>query len=158
MFNHDDEYFMRLALKEAARAEEEDEVPVGAVVVHDGKVIGRAHNLREKLHDPTAHAEMLAITQASEALEAWRLSNCTMYVTVEPCPMCAGAMVLARIERLVYGAEDPKAGGCGSVFNIIQNEKLNHHVKLVKGVLAEDCRAILQRFFARKRTAEDLIA
>jgi len=151
MEEHDDSYFMNLALKEARRAAEEDEIPVGAVIVHEGKILGRAHNQREKLHDPTAHAEMIAITQAAEALGRWRLNGCTLYVTVEPCPMCAGAIVLARIERLVFGAEDPKGGACGSLYNIPEDRRLNHRVKVEKKVLEEKCRAVLQEFFSRMR-------
>ncbi len=151
MQEHDDSYFMSIALKEARKAAEEDEVPVGAVIVQEGRVLGRAHNQREKLHDPTAHAEMIAITQAAEALGRWRLKRCSLYVTAEPCPMCAGAIVLARLERLIFGAEDPKGGACGSLYNIVEDERLNHLVRVEKGVLEEECRAILQEFFTRMR-------
>ena len=146
-----DRRYMTLALREAGIAAERDEVPVGAVIVHDGKIVGRAHNQREMLRDPTAHAEMLAITQAAEGLERWRLSGTTLYVTLEPCAMCAGAIVLARIPRIVYGASDPKAGACGSVMDLVRHEKLNHRVELVGGVLAEECSYVLRDFFAQKR-------
>ena len=142
---------MREALAEAHRALEIDEVPVGAVIVHAGRVIGRAHNQRELLHDPTAHAEMIAITQAAEALESWRLVGATLYVTLEPCTMCAGAAVLARLDCIVYGATDPKAGACGSLYNIPQDERLNHRPDVVGGVMADACGGILSDFFARKR-------
>jgi len=146
-----DEAFMREALKEAQKALEADEVPVGAVIVREGRLIARAHNQRETLRDPTAHAEMIALTQAAAALERWRLSGCTLYVTLEPCTMCAGAMVLARIERLVYGADDSKAGAVGSLYNIPRDMRLNHRLEVTSGVLAEVCSDLLQQFFRRKR-------
>ena len=146
-----DEQYMRAALREAEAALAKDEVPVGAIIVKDGRVIGRAHNMRETLNDPTAHAEMIAITQAAEALGAWRLEGATAYVTLEPCPMCAGAFVLARVERLVYAAADPKTGACGTLYNIVQDERLNHRVEITTGVLAEESRELLQGFFADKR-------
>ncbi len=146
-----DDEFMRMALREAAAAAARDEVPVGAVFVKDGRVIGRAHNMRETLNDPTAHAEMLAITQAAEALGAWRLEGVVAYVTLEPCAMCAGALVLARVARLVYAAADPKAGACGTLYNIVQDERLNHRIEMTVGVLADESRAILQAFFRKKR-------
>jgi len=149
-----DERFMRMALREAQAAAAKDEVPVGAVIVKDGRVIGRAHNMRETLNDPTAHAEMIAITQAAEALSAWRLEGAVCYVTVEPCPMCAGALMLARVSRLVYAAADPKAGACGTLYNIVQDERLNHRMELTVGVLADESRLLLQEFFARKRAAQ----
>lgn len=149
-----DEGFMRLALAEARRALEADEVPVGAVAVAEGRVVGRAHNQRELLRDPTAHAEMLALTQAAEALGRWRLTGVTLYVTLEPCAMCAGAMVLARIDRLVFGATDPKAGAVVSLYRLLADERLNHRVPSDGGVLAEECGALLQEFF-RKRRAEN---
>src|SRR5688572_15337386 len=124
----DDAHFMGLVLREAARALDEDEVPVGAVIVAGGKIVGKAHNQRETLRDPTAHAEMIALTQAAEALESWRLDQATIYVTLEPCPMCAGALVNARIGRLVYGTRDPKAGACGSLYDIVRDPRLNHRV------------------------------
>jgi len=135
----------------AEAALEQDEVPVGCLVVHEGRAIGRAHNQREMLHDPTAHAEMIAITQAAEALGSWRLTGCTLYVTLEPCAMCAGAMVLARIDRLVYGAADPKAGAVASIFRLLDEPRLNHRVRATGGVRAGECGAILSEFFRRKR-------
>jgi tRNA(adenine34) deaminase len=145
---------MALALKAAADALEADEVPVGAVIFSGNELIGRAHNQRETLQDPTAHAEILAITQAAAALESWRLDGCTIYVTLEPCAMCAGALVLARINRLVYGAADPKAGACGSVLDVLGCERLNHTVEVTAGVRADECGAILREFFQRKRAKE----
>jgi len=147
----DDEEGMRAALREAERAAENDEVPVGCVIVHDGLVIGRGRNQVETLQDATAHAEIVAIGAASEAIGGWRLTDCTLYVTLEPCAMCAGAMVLARVGRLVYGAPDPKAGACGSVLNVIHEPRLNHRVEVTAGVLAEACGELLRRFFAAKR-------
>ena len=129
-----------------------EEVPVGCVIVHEGRIIGRAHNQRETLHDPTAHAEMIAITQAAEARGSWRLDGCTLYVTLEPCAMCAGAMVLARMDRLVYGAADPKAGAVASIFRILDEPRLNHRVQVTAGVVAEACGAILSEFFHTKRS------
>lgn len=142
---------MRAALAEARAALEEDEVPIGAVVVHHDQIIGRGHNQRETLNDPTAHAEMIAITAAAAHLESWRLEECTLYVTLEPCAMCAGAIVLARLPRLVFGAADPKAGACVSLYGITTDERLNHRVELGKGVLVEESAAILQEFFALQR-------
>lgn len=147
----DDRVYMELALREARIAFDEGEVPVGAVIVHDGTLVARDHNRREKLKDPTAHAEMLAITQAAAALGSWRLDRCQLYVTLEPCPMCAGALVQARISRLVFGAADPKAGACGSLFKITQDARLNHRVDTVAGVLAEPCGQILSEFFRQQR-------
>lgn len=146
-----DEQYMRLALDEAVAAFDEDEVPIGAVIVHGGAVIGRGHNQRERLADPTAHAEMIAITAAAESLRDWRLIDCTLYVTLEPCLMCAGAILQARLPRLVYGVEDPKAGACGTLYNVIDDERLNHRVECVAGVLPADCRELLQHFFEQKR-------
>lgn len=147
----DDAHYMLAALREAERALDEDEVPVGAIVVSKGRVIGKAHNQREKLRDPTAHAEILALTQAADALSTWRLDDATMYVTLEPCPMCAGALVNARMGRLVYGTRDPKAGAVGSLYDIPRDERLNHRVPVTEGVLAEPCGAILKEFFRLKR-------
>ncbi len=149
-----DEAFMKEALKEAEKALQVEEVPVGAVIVHQGRVIARAHNHRETLRDPTAHAEMIAITQAAAALDRWRLSGCILYVTLEPCTMCAGAMVLARIDRLVFGADDPKAGAVGSLYNIPRDMRLNHRLEVTSGVLAEACSDILRRFFREKRRSQ----
>jgi len=147
------ERFMLQALKEAELARQEDEVPIGAVVTHENVIIGRAHNQRERLQDPTAHAEMIALTQAAAHLGTWRLHGCTMYVTLEPCPMCAGALVLARVDRLFYGPADPKAGACESLYNIADDQRLNHRVHVVANFMAEPCRALLQEFFAGKRAA-----
>jgi tRNA(adenine34) deaminase len=146
-----DEAFMRQALREAERALDEDEVPIGAVIVKDGQIIAAAHNQREQLRDPTAHAEMIAITQAAGALGNWRLDGCTMYVTLEPCPMCAGAIVQARIPRLVYGAADPKAGAVTTLYRLLDDSRLNHRAEVIAGVLAEPCGEILSRFFQQKR-------
>lgn len=151
MLVRDDEQGIRAALREAERALEKDEVPIGCVIVHDGAIIGRGHNQVETLKDATAHAEMIAIGAASAALDSWRLTECTLYVTLEPCSMCAGAIILARVGRLVYGATDPKAGGCGSVTDVVHEPRLNHRVEVTTGVLAEDCGAVLREFFAKKR-------
>ena len=148
-FSH--QHFMRLALREAERAYLEDEVPVGAVIVHGENIIAAAHNQREQLHDPTAHAEMIAITQAAEALGSWRLDACVLYVTLEPCPMCAGAIIQARIPWVVYGAADPKAGAVDSLFHLLQDARLNHRCQTTAGVLAPECGDILRRFFQEKR-------
>ncbi|MBI4564432.1 MAG: nucleoside deaminase [Planctomycetes bacterium] len=142
---------MELALRQAQEAAESGEVPVGAVIVADGHVIARAHNQVETLQDPTAHAEMIAITQAAEAQQNWRLEGAELYVTLEPCPMCAGALVLARVGRVVYGASDPVAGACGSVFNLIAEPRLNHRVPVIQGVLADRCGALLKNFFRSRR-------
>jgi tRNA(adenine34) deaminase len=147
----DDEQGMRAALREAHASETKDEVPVGCVIVHDGVVVGRGHNQVETLKDATAHAEIIAIGAASSTLDSWRLHECTMYVTLEPCAMCAGAIVLARVGRLVYGASDPKAGACGSVLDVIHEPRLNHRVEVTSGVLAEECGELLRAFFKRKR-------
>jgi tRNA(adenine34) deaminase len=143
---------MEMALEEAALAADQDEVPVGCVIVSTTKgVIGKAHNQRELLKDPTAHAEIIAITQAAAALSSWRLDNCILYVTLEPCPMCAGAIVLARLPMIVYGCTDPKAGACHTLFQITSDPRLNHRSQVVSGVLAERCADMLSQFFARKR-------
>jgi tRNA(adenine34) deaminase len=142
---------MVLALAEANQAAEEDEVPIGAIVVRAGQVLGAAHNQREQLRDPTAHAEMIAITQAAGALNSWRLEDCTLYVTLEPCPMCAGAIVQSRIRRVVYGADDPKAGAVRSLYQLLEDSRLNHRCEVVPGVLAEECGRVLSEFFQRKR-------
>ena len=142
---------MQEALKEAAKAFERDEVPVGAVIVYKNRIIARAHNQILTLRDPTAHAEMVAITQAADYLKNERLIDCSLYVTVEPCPMCAGAAVLARIKRIIYGTDDPKSGACGSVFDIARNKKLNHRMEVISGILHEDCALLLKEFFKKKR-------
>ncbi len=145
------EHFIKLALDEAEQAIRDGEVPIGAVIVHQGRVIASAHNQREQLHDPTAHAEMIAITQAAEALQSWRLDGCTLYVTLEPCPMCAGAIVQARIPTVVYGASDPKAGAVDSLYQLLNDPRLNHRCDVFPGVLAEPCGQILSRFFQEQR-------
>lgn len=142
---------MRMALAEAEAALAEEEVPVGAVIVHGERVIAAAHNQREQLHDPTAHAEMIAITQAAEALGSWRLEGCTLYVTLEPCPMCAGAVLQARIDALVYGAADPKAGAVQTLYQLLNDPRLNHRTQTVSGVLANECGGILTQFFQGRR-------
>ena len=146
------ERFMGLALMEAQIAGERGDVPVGAVIVHDGIVLARAANQREMLRDPTAHAEIVALTQAASALDRWRLDDCTMYVTLEPCPMCAGALVQARLGACYFGAEDPKAGACGSLYHIPADRRLNHRVPVVGGIRAEESAALLRRFFQRQRS------
>lgn len=151
----DDEDGMRAALREARASHAVDEVPVGCVIVHEGAVVGRGHNQVEALQDATAHAEILAIGAASNALGSWRLVDCTLYVTLEPCAMCSGAIVLARLARLVYGAADPKAGACGSVLDVIHEERLNHRVEVQSGVLADECSGMLKEFFAQKRRAAE---
>jgi tRNA(adenine34) deaminase len=143
---------MEMALSEAELAAREDEVPIGAVIVSFKRgVIGRAHNQREQLVDPTAHAEMIAITQAAQALRSWRLEDCILYVTLEPCPMCAGAIVQARMPILVYGAADPKAGACDSLYQITTDSRLNHRAQVIGGVLADRCAGVLSDFFVKKR-------
>lgn len=139
------------ALAEAVRAQNEDEVPVGAVVVHGEQIIGSAHNQREQLNDPTAHAEMIAITQAAAALGSWRLTNCALYVTLEPCPMCAGAILQARIPLVVYGAADLKAGAAESLFRLLDDDRLNHRAQVVGGVMAHECGNLLSQFFEAQR-------
>jgi tRNA(adenine34) deaminase len=146
-----DHYFMGEALRQAARAYEAEEVPVGAVVVREGRIIGRAFNQVEQLTDATAHAEMLALTQAEEAVGDWRLTDCTLYVTKEPCPMCAGAIVHVRLARLVYGAPDLKGGAAGSALNLLQFPTLNHHCLVSSGVREAECRALLLSFFSEQR-------
>jgi tRNA(adenine34) deaminase len=146
-----DKHYMRLAIQEAAKASEADEVPVGAVLVLKNKVLGRAHNQVELLKDPTAHAEMLAITQACETAQAALLPDSTLYVTLEPCPMCVGAMILARIGRLVYGAREPKTGACGSVVHLAADGKWNHKFRIEEGLMEFESAALLQEFFKKKR-------
>lgn len=146
-----DERMILQSIREAQIAVEAGDVPVGAVIVHEGRIIGRGHNQRELMQDPTAHAEMIALTAAATALGTWRLTGCTLYVTLEPCVMCAGAIVLARIDRLVFGTTDPKAGACGSVFNLVEDARLNHRVSVGQGILAKECGDLLRDFFARQR-------
>src|SRR2546421_1599146 len=147
-----DEYFMRLALREAERALEHDDVPIGAVVVRDGEVIGAGGNERELRQDPTAHAEIIALREASRATGSWRLLDAVMYVTLEPCAMCAGAIVLARLPRVVFGTTDPKAGAAGSVLNVLDVPQLNHRPQIESGLLAEECADMLRAFFSPRRT------
>jgi len=146
-----DEELMRAALDAAEACEGSGDVPVGAIVARDGRVLASAGNARERLQDPTAHAEILALREASDAADSWRLDGCTLYVTLEPCAMCAGAIVLARLDRVVFGASDPKAGFAGSLGNLLQDERLNHRVDLDGGVLAEECGALLKAFFSDRR-------
>ena len=146
-----DDYYMTLALKQAAIAYHEGEVPIGAVIVHNDQVVGRAYNQVETLKDATAHAEILAITQAAAKLENWRLNDCTLYVTKEPCPMCSGALVNSRIKKVVFGLPDPKGGGCGGAFSINDHDGLLHKVEVVSGVRADDCQAMIQSFFKERR-------
>jgi tRNA(adenine34) deaminase len=152
----DDESAMRLAIAEARIAELAGEVPVGAVVVVEGMVIARGHNEREKQTDPTAHAELIAIREAARVLGSWRMENATLYVTLEPCPMCAGALVAARVGKLVFGAADPKAGACGSLYNLCADPRLNHELPVTPGVLADECGALLSEFFAALRETASL--
>lgn len=147
-----DQYYMGLALEEAEKAYALGEVPIGSVLVDgDGQVVARGHNMREIWHDATAHAEMIAIRAACETLERWRLSGLTLYVTIEPCPMCAGALVMSRVDRLVYGSTDAKAGAAESVFNIVEHPTLNHQMQVTAGVRQEECAALMKRFFRERR-------
>ena len=150
MHDHD-EAFMRLAIAEAQRAFEEQEVPVGAVIVHEDRVVGEGYNQREALNDPTAHAEMIAITQAAETLGSWRLIGCKLVVTLEPCPMCAMAMVFAKIRKLTFATPDPRTGACGSILDIVQDQRLNHQVEVESRIMQEECSQLLKDFF-QKRT------
>ncbi|QYR21619.1 tRNA adenosine(34) deaminase TadA [Paenibacillus sp. sptzw28] len=149
--SNEDKKWMREAIVEALKAEQIGEVPIGAVIVRGGEIVGRGHNLRETSLDPTAHAEMIAIREASHRLEAWRLIDCTLYVTLEPCPMCAGAIVQSRIQKVVYGTTDPKAGCAGTLMNLLQEPRFNHETELVGGLLQEECAALLTQFFRRLR-------
>lgn len=151
---HSDDYFMGEALRQAAKAYEREEVPVGAVVVRGGRIIARAYNQVETLKDATAHAEMLALTQAENAVGDWRLTDCTLYVTKEPCPMCAGAVVHTRLARVVFGAGDPKGGAAGGALNLLQFSTLNHRCEVTAGVRAEECRTLLKSFFMEQRAAK----
>jgi tRNA(adenine34) deaminase len=146
-----DEYFMRLALREAERALDHADVPIGAVVVHEGEMIGSGHNERELRADPTAHAELIALREAARALGTWRVLDAVLYVTLEPCTMCAGAIVLARVPRVIYGATDPKAGAAGSVFDVFGEPRLNHNPQVRGGLLASESAELLQSFFASRR-------
>ena len=150
-----DQYYMKLALEEAKKALAIEEVPIGAVVICKDKVVGRGYNFKERAHDPTGHAEIIALRDAANNLASWRLDQCQLYVTIEPCPMCAGAIVQARIKRLVYGAADPKAGATGSLYNLVEDERFNHQVTELKGgVLAEECRDLLKGFFNSLRKTD----
>jgi len=151
MNNRINELYMQEALKEAQKAFQEEEVPVGSVIVHQGKIIARGHNQVERLKDPTAHAEIIAITSAANYLGTKWLNEASLYVTIEPCSMCAGALVLARIKKLYFGASDPKTGACGSIINIVNHKKLNHRIKVAGGILQEECSSILKDFFKKKR-------
>ena len=144
--------FMRMALEEAAKASDVGEVPIAALIVQDSQVLAKAHNYRELWQDPTAHAEIIAIRAAAAALGTWRLTGTTLYVTVEPCAMCIGAIILARVSRVVFGAWDPKGGACGSVLDLTHEPRLNHHVEIVSGLLEEESQTLLQQFFRRLRT------
>jgi len=145
------EYYMRMALQEAQKAFDEDEVPVGAVVVHKGAIIGKGHNQIVTLKDPTAHAEMIVITQAASYLNNERLSDCVLYTTIEPCSMCAGAAILARLQTIVFGAYDPKTGACGSAVELTKKGLFNHNIEVIGGILEPECRGIIQSFFLKKR-------
>ncbi len=145
------EYYMRQAIAEAKKAFEKDEVPVGVIIVYGNSVIAKAHNQREMLLDPTAHAEMIAITQASAYLQNWRLSDTTVYITLEPCAMCAGALVQARVKNLVYGAKDRKYGACESTVNLVNDPRFNHRINVISGVLEDECSLLLKQFFLEKR-------
>jgi tRNA(adenine34) deaminase len=146
-----DDYFMRLALREADRALEHEDVPIGAVLVRDGEVVAAAHNERELRQDPTAHAEIIALREAAQTAGTWRLLDTVLYVTLEPCAMCAGAIVLARVSRVVFGASDPKAGACGSVLDVLGETRLNHRPDVAAGLLAAECGGLLSSFFASRR-------
>ena len=146
-----DQDFMREALNEAKKAFEKGEIPIGAVIVQNGSIITRNHNRREKLHDPTAHAEILVMREAGEILGGWRLSNTTVYVTIEPCPMCAGALVQSRVSRIVYGAPDIKAGAVHSLYTITEDDRLNHRLSVTGGILAEECSELMRHFFRSRR-------
>lgn len=151
-----DEFFMTEALRLARKACDAEEVPIGAVIVREGQIIARAWNQVEMLKDATAHAEMLAITQAENAIQDWRLTDCDLYVTKEPCPMCAGAIVHARLRRVVFGCPDPRGGGAGGLFNILQHPQLNHRCDLASGILGDECASLLRSFFAARRGRESL--
>lgn len=144
--------YMVEALEEAKKAADMGEIPIGAIIEKDGQIIGRGHNMTEGAKDPTAHAEMMAIRQAASHLGGWRLEGCNMYVTVEPCSMCAGALVWARIKKLFIGTMDPKGGGCGSIFNIVQEKRLNHYIEIETGIMEEECRQIVKDFFKELRS------
>lgn len=146
-----DERYMRMAIDQAYIAEENGDVPIGCVIVHENRVIAKSYNQREQLHDPTAHAEIIALTQAAESIGNWRLHGCTLYVTLEPCPMCAGALVLGRLDRLVYGTDDPKTGAVTSLYHIVQDDRLNHQLEVTSDIMKTECKKQLQVFFQRRR-------
>ena len=150
--NTEHEHYMRIALEEAQKAYDKREVPVGAIVVHEGMIIGRGHNLRETTQNPTTHAEMIAIEEASAHLKSFRLEDCTMYITLEPCVMCSGAIVLSRVARVVYGASDPKGGTAGSLMNLLEEPRFNHRVSVTRGILESECSHMLKSFFRLLRT------
>lgn len=149
--NNQDEYYMKMAIDEAEQARRKGEVPIGAIIVHDGNVIATGRNARESMQQTLSHAELFAIQQANDYIGSWRLEDCTLYVTLEPCPMCAGAIVQSRIKRVVYGATDPKAGCAGTLMNLLQDERFNHQVEVTKGVLEAECGALLTDFFRALR-------
>jgi len=151
-----DEQFMRAAIKEAEKARKLDEVPIGAVIVHGGEILAAGHNLRETSQTSLSHAELIAIEEANKKIGSWRLEDCTLYVTLEPCPMCAGAIVQSRIKRVVYGASDPKAGCAGTLMNLLQDERFNHQVELTSGVLEQECGDLLRDFFRALRDRRKL--
>ncbi|MFW6311798.1 MAG: tRNA adenosine(34) deaminase TadA [Nanoarchaeota archaeon] len=146
-----DKKYMKEALKEARKAFDKEEVPIGAVIVYKDKIIARGHNLKEKNNDPTAHAEIITIKKAAAYLSSWRLNECDLYVTIEPCPMCAGAIVQARLKRLVYGAKDKKAGAAGTLYNLVEDNRFNHQTKIINGVMAKESRDLIQEFFKKLR-------
>ena len=146
-----DERYMQIAIDQAHIAEENGDVPIGCVIVYKDRVIAKAYNQREQLHDPTAHAEIIALTQAAEFIENWRLHGCTLYVTLEPCPMCAGALVLGRLDRVVYGTDDPKTGAVRSLYELVEDSRLNHQLEVTNGVMQDECKNQLQTFFQRRR-------
>ena len=145
--NNEEQRYMKMAIEQAKIAEENGDVPIGAIIVYQNQIIGKAYNQRQQLKDPTAHAEIIVLTQAAAYLDSWHLNGCTMYVTLEPCPMCAGALVLSRMDRLVYGCTDPKTGAVKSLYNIVQDERLNHRLEVTSGVLEDECTKLLQDFF-----------
>ncbi len=153
--NRTHEYFMKAALRQAQHAEAMDEVPVGAVIVKDGRIVARGFNQREKANDPTGHAEMIAIRQAARKMKSWRLAGCSLYVTIEPCSMCAGAILWSRLDRVVYGARDPKGGALGSSYNLFEQKNLNHHPEIIEGVLSSDCQSVISQYFKRKRAQKE---
>lgn len=151
MLEHNHEFYLHAALKEARWALDENEIPIGAVIVFDNQIIARTHNQKERLKDPTAHAEMIALTQAANYLDNWRLLNTTLYVTVEPCAMCASALVQARVNTLVYGTKDSRMGACGSIWNLVRNKHSDHQIEVISNILNDECRELLQKFFRRRR-------